>query len=272
MHLFLRSNLNFLHISLWITLPTQSCLVSYSFCANLLHLLIMWLLVSVLSLHNLHLLFCCVLSILALIGLVLMALFCAAIRRAYVSLLKFLFLSNVHVLSCEMLFKTSIELLFFPLLFPSYCHSVVHRVIIIVSDGYNESSIVFFLYCLRVVVSMRQGCFQCWRVLFLPLFLKYNLSTLSLGCNAFCIVNSLLFLLIHLFVSGSLQKRILISNECTAQVFIPSIRFLPETFVTSIFIVLLRYSFWILPFVSLFWWCQSPRCPSICRIRFLRSF
>ena len=34
------SNLNFLHISQWITLPTQSCLVLYSFCANLLHSII----------------------------------------------------------------------------------------------------------------------------------------------------------------------------------------------------------------------------------------
>ena len=42
-HLFMWSNLNFLHISQWITLPTQSCLVLYSFCANLLHSLIMWL-------------------------------------------------------------------------------------------------------------------------------------------------------------------------------------------------------------------------------------
>ena len=66
-HLFLWSNWNFLHISQWITLPTQSCLALYSFCANLLHLLIMWLIVSSLSLHSLHLLFCCVLSILALI-------------------------------------------------------------------------------------------------------------------------------------------------------------------------------------------------------------
>ena len=37
---------------------TQSCLVLYSFCANLLHSLIMWLMVSSLSPHNLHLLFC----------------------------------------------------------------------------------------------------------------------------------------------------------------------------------------------------------------------
>ena len=74
-HLLVWSNLNFLHISQCITSPTQSCLVLYSFCANLLHSLIMWLMVSSLSQHNLHLLFCCVLSILALIWLVLSALF-----------------------------------------------------------------------------------------------------------------------------------------------------------------------------------------------------
>ena len=45
--------------------PTQSCLVLCSFCANFLHSLIVWVIVSSLSPHNLHLLFCCVLSILA---------------------------------------------------------------------------------------------------------------------------------------------------------------------------------------------------------------
>ena len=39
-HLLVWSNLNFLHISQWITLPTQSCHVLYSFYANLLHSLI----------------------------------------------------------------------------------------------------------------------------------------------------------------------------------------------------------------------------------------
>ena len=86
-HLLAWSNLNFLQISQWITLPIQSCLALYSFCANLLHLLIMRLMVSSLSPHSLHLLFYCVLSILALIWLVLMALFCAAIWRDSVSLL-----------------------------------------------------------------------------------------------------------------------------------------------------------------------------------------
>ena len=40
--LFVWSNLNSLHISLWITFLTQSYLVLYS-CANMLHSLIMWL-------------------------------------------------------------------------------------------------------------------------------------------------------------------------------------------------------------------------------------
>ena len=47
-HLSVWSNLNFLHISQWITLPTQSCLVLYFFCANLLHSLMMWLMVLLL--------------------------------------------------------------------------------------------------------------------------------------------------------------------------------------------------------------------------------
>ena len=67
-HLFVWSNLKFLHISLWITLPTKSCLVLYSFCANLLYSLIMWLMVSSLSSHSLHWLFCCVYSRFDMIG------------------------------------------------------------------------------------------------------------------------------------------------------------------------------------------------------------
>ena len=108
-HLLVWSNLNFLHISQWITLPTQLCLALYFFCANFLHSLIMWLMVSSLSSHRLHLLFCYVLSILALIWLVLMALFCAAIRRDSVSLFKFPFLSHVQVLSCHMLFISRLK-------------------------------------------------------------------------------------------------------------------------------------------------------------------
>ena len=104
-------HLNFLNISLWISLLIQSCLAWYSFCANLLHSFIMRLIMSSLSPHRLHLLFCCVLSILTLIWLVLMALFFAAIRRDSVSLLKFPFLSQVQVFKCEMLFISCFKVL-----------------------------------------------------------------------------------------------------------------------------------------------------------------
>ena len=102
------SNLNFLHIFRLITLPTELCLALYSFCANLLHSL-MWLVVSSVSLHSLHLRFCCVLSILALIWLVLMALFCAAIWKDSVSLLRFPFLSQVQVFWCELIFISRLK-------------------------------------------------------------------------------------------------------------------------------------------------------------------
>ena len=64
-HLFISSNLNFSYNSQLITFPAELCRVFYSFCANLLYLLVMRLIVSSLSPHNLHLLFCCVLSNLA---------------------------------------------------------------------------------------------------------------------------------------------------------------------------------------------------------------
>ena len=101
--MFVWSNLSFLHIFQWITMPTQSCLVLYSFCAKLLHSLMMWLSVLSLSPRNLHLLFYCVLSILAFVWLILMALSCAAISRDSVSILKFPFLSHIQVFLCEML-------------------------------------------------------------------------------------------------------------------------------------------------------------------------
>ena len=54
--LYVWSNFCSKYNSLWITLSTQSCVVLYSFSANLLHLVTIWLIVSSLSPHNLHLL------------------------------------------------------------------------------------------------------------------------------------------------------------------------------------------------------------------------
>ena len=52
----------FFHNSLWITFPTQSCLVFYSFFSSLPHSLTKWLIISSFSPHNLHLLFCCMID------------------------------------------------------------------------------------------------------------------------------------------------------------------------------------------------------------------
>ena len=88
-YLVVWSNFNFLHNSQWIPFSTLSFLILYSFCVNLLHSLTMWLIVSSLLLYSLYLLFCYNLLILDLIHLILMTLFCAAIGRESVSLLKF---------------------------------------------------------------------------------------------------------------------------------------------------------------------------------------
>ena len=48
-HLFVWWNFNLLHNSEWISSPTQLYLLLHSFCASLLHLLKMWLVVSSLS-------------------------------------------------------------------------------------------------------------------------------------------------------------------------------------------------------------------------------
>ena len=80
----------------------------------------------------------------------------------------------------------------------------------------------------------------------------YNLSTSSLGCNAPCIVISFLVLW-SICLSSSLvhlRKGPEYLTSVTAQVFIPLTRFLLESFVSSSFLVLLRYSFWILSFIS----------------------
>ena len=195
-HLLVWSILNVLHISQLITLPTQSCLVLYAFCVNLLHSLIMWLMVSSLSPHNLHLLFCWVLSILALIWLVLIALFYAAIRRDSVSLLRFPFLSHVQVLS----YKMFISRLKRPCsCFPShFCFLVLVILLSIVLSVLFLMAVISprscFLWSLRVVVSMRERCLRCWQVL-PPSFLDtYSLSMSSVWYNALFMVISFLVL------------------------------------------------------------------------------
>ena len=65
-----------------------------------------------------------------------------------------------------------IELFFFIFLFPSYCHSVVHRVVSILPDGCNQSSIVFFyvvfesLYrCVDAIFNAGKSSSPLWDVM-----------------------------------------------------------------------------------------------------------
>ena len=115
----------------------------------MLHSLIMWLIVSSLSPHSQHLLFCYVLSTLALIWLVLMTLFCAAIRRVSVSLLMFLFLSHIQVLSCDMLLISRLKN-------PQSCFSSYFYFLVIVI----LFSILFSVSFLMAVISP-PSCFLC---------------------------------------------------------------------------------------------------------------
>ena len=167
-------------------------------CANLRHSLIMGLIVSSLSPHSLHLLFCWILSIpaliclvlmalpcviflvlfiLALIWLVLKALYCAAIRKDSVSLLKFPFLRDVQVLSCEM-FISRLSILL----------SVLFLMAVISPRSYF--SMLSSSRCIDVsTLSSRLAS---------PLPRSfpdtYSLSTSSLGCNGLCMVINLLVL------------------------------------------------------------------------------
>ena len=145
-----------------------------SLCANLLHSLIIWLIVSSLSPHNLHLLFCCILSILVL-DIVFMILFCVAIRRDSVSLLRFPFLSHIHIFSSEISFVCRLNC-------PYSCFPHFYFLIILV-----QSMIVLSVLFLAAVISLPPHFLCSLLVVIFLLFLTYSLSTSPLGCRALCI-------------------------------------------------------------------------------------
>ena len=127
--LFVLSNFNFLCNFQGITLTSKKCLVLYSFCASLLHSLIMWLIVSSLSLHNLHLLFllCLIYSYFDMVGPY--GVVFAAVRRDPVSLLRFPFLSHVHVFSGKISLVNCLNVyrvfFFFVFFFFHFCFLVI---------------------------------------------------------------------------------------------------------------------------------------------------
>ena len=169
------------------------------------------------------------------------AVLCCHKERFYFSL-KVSFLSHVQDLSCEMLFISRLKRLwscfFLPFLFPSFCHFVIYRVVSIVSDVRNQSSIVFFY----VVFESLYGCVNA------VCLDKYRSAKVVFGMQ--CLVHGRWFSssLFHFSIclSSSLvhvRKGPEYLTRSTAQVFTPLIRFLWESFVSSSFLVLLRYSF-----------------------------
>ena len=102
----------------------------------------------------------------------------------------------------------------------------------------------------------------------------YSLSTSYLGCNALCMVISFLVLW-SICLSWSLvllRKGPEYLSRRTTQVFIPLMRFLLASFVSSSFLFLLSYSFRILSFICTCLMVSASRYPSICRFHFLREF
>ena len=186
----------------------------------------MWLIVSSLSPHNLYLLFCCVLPILALIWLVLMALFYASIRSDSVSLLKFPFLSHIHVFSCEMLLVSRLKCPY-GCFSSHFCFLTISVLLIHVLSVLFLVAIIslpphFSMYSLSRCIDAS----ALFSILAnpLPLFLDtYSLSTSSLRCKALCMV------------------------------FTPLIRFLLYGFASSSSLVLRRHSFKIFLSSQLVW-------------------
>ena len=109
-----------------------------------------------------------------------------------------------------------------------------------------------FLCSLQVVVLMHQRWLQCWKVLFLILFLIRIVCQRHLW-DVMSYARSLVFLFSGHFLNSSLvhfKNGPEYLTRGTAQVFIPLIRILQYSFVSSCFLVLLRYSFLIFSFNS----------------------
>ena len=141
-HLFVWSNINFLHNSQWTIFPIQSSLVLIFSYANLLHSL-MWLIISSLSPDNLHLLICCMAF--------LIALFCNAIRRDSLYHLRFFFLNYVQVFS----YKIRLVCL---LKNPTSCFSSQFCFLVIFAMLIFALSVLFFVFFLVAVISFHP-CF-----------------------------------------------------------------------------------------------------------------
>ena len=175
-NLFVRSEFNFLFSFFLTTFPTQSYLVIYSLCASLLHSLNMWSTVSSLSSKStseimLHLIY----FYFDMIGPYDVVLVLLLEEIQFLSK-GFSFSASSTYLPCVM---SLVNRLIHPVSCLSFhvCFQVISVLLILVLSvllWWLWS--VFLCACLcslRVIVSMRQWCLQCWQVPFLPLFLRH---------------------------------------------------------------------------------------------------
>ena len=141
-------------------------------------------------------------------------------------------------------FKAPIELFFIPFLFHCYCRLFGHRVDSIVSDGCNQSSFVLFyivhesLYrCVNTVCAAGKSS---------STLLSWYIEYVNIVSVIYCLMHGHYFScsLVHLFrfFSGPFKKCPEYLKRSTARVFILLIMFLLDSFITSNFLVLLRYS------------------------------
>ena len=167
-----------------------------------------------------------------------MVLFCAAIRKDSGSVLRLPFLSHIQAFSCEI--SLVCRLTYSYSCFPSHLFS-----------GYFSS----FYTCV-----------------FLLLFLTF-LSTSSLGGKILCILMNFLVLWSISWSSSLLyfKNGPEYLTRGTTKVFIPSMRFLLFSFVSSSFLVLLTYSFFF-SFNSAYLIMSARSITIICRFPFLQAF
>ena len=141
----------------------------------------------------------------------------------------------------------------------------------------SKSSLVRFhlvvAWNIHTVVFLLIFVFWCYlHWLLPPHFLDtYGLLTSSLGCKTLCIIISFLVLW-SICWSSFLVHFKNCPERGTAQLFIILMRFLHCSLVSISFLVLLRYSFLILSFISAYLMVPASIFPSTCKFPFLWAF
>ena len=146
-----------------------------------------------LSSHNQHLLFCCILSIFILPRLVLIVLFCAAIRKDSISLLKISFLRHVQIFSSVCRLKYPYSCLSSDFCFLVVVLSIFMLLVLFLVTVISLSWLIFMLSSSHRINALTLSSMQANPLP--PSFLDtHSLSESSLGCKApFIVICFLIF-------------------------------------------------------------------------------